>query len=108
MRSYIGSYKFLARVIPCYAEVLHPLEEACAGKESAVNISWTEELLTSFEKSKEQLKKVKPIVLPKRHEQLNIITDASIIDVLRLSVCNNQLASNISKNQRTRSTRRHW
>ena len=77
LRSYLGCYKFLSRVIPCYAEVLQPLEAACAGKESADKISWSEDLEASFQKSKEQLLKAKPIVLPKRNEQLHIITDAS-------------------------------
>ena len=31
LRSFIGCYKFISRVLPCCAEVLRPLEEACAG-----------------------------------------------------------------------------
>ena len=77
LRSYIGCFKFLSRVLPCYAEVLQPLEKACAGKESSEKLTWTEELLTSFDNSKKHLNKVKPITLPKRDEQLNIVTDAS-------------------------------
>ena len=77
LRSYLGCYKFISRVIPCYAEILQPLEEAVAGKESADKITWSEDLLTSFSKTKEHLKKVKPVTLPRRNEQLHIVTDAS-------------------------------
>ena len=77
LRSYLGCYKFLSRVVPCYAEVLQPLETACSNKESKEKVEWTEDLLASFNKSKEQLQKIKPIVLPKRDEQLHIVTDAS-------------------------------
>lgn len=76
LRSFLGCYKFLSRVIPCYAEFLQPLEQACAGKESSEKVVWSEELLTCFKRSKEQLSKIKPIVLPKRDEQLHIVTDA--------------------------------
>ena len=77
LRSFIGCYKFMSRVLPCYAEILKPLEEICAGRESADKIQWTEEMISSFDQAKTHLKKAKPIALPKRDEQLNIITDAS-------------------------------
>ena len=77
LRSYLGCYKFISRVVPFYAEVLQPLEEAVAGKESAEKIIWSEDLLISFKNSKENLNKVKPVTLPRRNEQLHIVTDAS-------------------------------
>ena len=81
LRSYLGCYKYMARVIPNYAEILRPLEEAVGGKQSSDKIDWSEELLNSFNKSKEQLKKIKPITLPRREDQLHIITDASSVGI---------------------------
>ena len=51
--------------------------EACAGKQSADKIQWDDNLLTAFKKSKDVLSKAKPIALPRRNEQLHIVTDAS-------------------------------
>ena len=77
LRGYNGCYKYISRVLPRYAEVIHPLEEACAGKESPDKISWTDELRTVFKKSQKHLEKAKPVIIPRRSEQLNIVTDAS-------------------------------
>ena len=78
LRSYIGCFKFISRVLPNYAEKLQPLEAACGGQQSTDKVLWTEELLTAFNQSKDQLKKAKPVVLPKNDEQLHIITDAAV------------------------------
>ena len=40
LRSYLGSYKFLSRVIPHYSDVLSPLEEVIAGCSSNEKINW--------------------------------------------------------------------
>ena len=81
LRSYLGSYKFLSRVIPNYAEILRPLEQAVGGKQSSDKINWTEELICAFNKSKEHLSKIKPITLPKREDQLHLVTDASSVGI---------------------------
>ena len=95
LRSYIGAYKYLSRVLPCYAEVLKPLEDICAGKESAEKIVWSDDTVDSFNLSKEHLKKAKPIALPRCSEQLHIVTDAAItpigIAATLLVVRNNKL-----------------
>ena len=78
LRSYIGCYKFISRVLPGYAEKLQPLEEACGGKESADKITWSEDLIAAFVSSKNLLKKAKPVALPRVDEQLHIVTDAAV------------------------------
>ena len=78
LRSYIGSYKFLSKVMRNYSDILSPLEEAVAGKKSSDKISWTESLTNSFRYSQEQLSQAKTITLPRRDDQLQIITDASL------------------------------
>ena len=37
LRSFVGAYKVLSRVLPKFAELLDPLEQATAGKESEKN-----------------------------------------------------------------------
>ena len=77
LRSFIGCYKFISRVLPYYAVSLQPLEELASNKPSNEIIDWSDELIASFNKAKKQLKNAKPIVLPRRDDQLHIITDAS-------------------------------
>ena len=78
LRSFIGCFKFISRVLPRYSELLQALETVCGNRSSSEKINWTEELLESFKLCKEHLKKAKSIVLPKREEQLYITTDAAI------------------------------
>lgn len=78
LRSFIGCFKFISRVLPHYSELLQPLEVTCGNRSSAEKIVWTDSLLESFKLCKEHLKKVKPIVLPRRDEQLYITTDAAV------------------------------
>ena len=78
LRSYIGCCKFRSRVLKHYAELLHPLEEACGGKQSGDKVHWSDELEAAFKKTKDHLKKIKPIILPRSTDQLHIVTDAAI------------------------------
>ena len=77
LRSYVGSYKFLSRVIPHYSDVLSPLEEVIAGCNSNEKITWTDSLLNAFKYSQKQLTNTKVITLPRKSDHLQIITDAS-------------------------------
>ena len=77
LRSFIGAYKFCCRVLPAYSSKLSPLDQACAGAKSADKITWTDELLDSFNSAKAHLKDAKVISLPRREDRLQIICDAS-------------------------------
>ena len=81
LRSFIGCYKYISRVLPRYAEILKPLEEMCAGKESTEKIMWSEEQSAVFKKAKDHLKSAKQVVLPKRTEALHLVTDASSMGI---------------------------
>ena len=78
LRSFIGAYKFLSRVIPMYSDKLDPFEKLC-GSDKIPNqkIIWTEKLLQSFDDAKAQLKSAKTITLPRREDHLQIVTDAA-------------------------------
>ena len=77
LRSYIGSYKFLSRVISNYSDLLSPLDEIVAGRKSSEKVVWNDTLVNAFKKSQKQLSSAKIIKLPRREDQLQIITDAS-------------------------------
>ena len=78
MRSFIGAYKVLARVLPGCSSYLSPLDETTAGKQSHDRISWSDELLQSFQKAQSALQRNRTIVLPRATDQLWIVTDAGI------------------------------
>lgn len=77
LRSFIGSYKFLSKVIPFYSDVLSPLEDTIAGKEKLEKIHWSDSLLTSFKLSQKQLANAKVITIPRTDDHLQVVTDAS-------------------------------
>ena len=50
----------------------------CASsKDKTERINWTDDLLLKFEKAKAHLKSAKTITLPRREDELQIVTDAS-------------------------------
>ena len=78
LRSYIGAYKVLSRVLHGYAELLDPLDAVVAGKESKSAIKWTDELLSAFKSSQQALSKHKSITIPLPTDSIWIVTDASV------------------------------
>ena len=78
LRSFIGCFKFMSRVLPAYSDVLSPLDEICAGRKSNEKIAWTDQLTAAFTLAKDHLKDIKPVILPKYGDELHIITDASM------------------------------
>lgn len=78
LRSFIGSYKVLSRVLPKYAELLDPLDQATAGKESRERIRWSDELLLAFKTAQQALYNHKTISLPQSDDALWIVTDGSV------------------------------
>ena len=77
MRSFIGAYKVLGRVVEGAATLLSPLDAACAGRESADAISWSDELRAAFSTAQSALKGHRSVVLPRPSDQLWIVTDGS-------------------------------
>ena len=48
LRSFDGAYKVESRVLPRFVELLDPLDQATAGKETRGKIVWGDELLLAF------------------------------------------------------------
>jgi hypothetical protein len=78
LRSFIGAFKVLSRVLPSCANIVAPLDEAIIGLTSPDKITWSDDLLKSFSHAQASLKSCKSITLPKPSDQLWIVTDASV------------------------------
>ena len=55
LRSFLGAYKILGRVIPDCANLLAPLENAISGMQSKDAVRWTDDLITHFENAQSRL-----------------------------------------------------
>ena len=80
LKSYLGAYRYLARVIKNYASLLLPLEGMVSGKiEGNTKIQWSSEKLQLFHKAQSALKDAKAIVLPRPDDVLQVVTDAAVL-----------------------------
>ena len=77
LRGWTGAFKQLSTCIENYAEVLKPLEQITAGKESAMKITWTEDLIKSFETAKKSIKHAKAVISPRRSDETHSYSDIS-------------------------------
>lgn len=80
MRSFVGAYKVLSRVIPHCSKHLAPFDDVTAGRQSQDTISWTDELRNSFLKAQHAVKSPHCITLPRPDDQLWIVTDGAVRD----------------------------
>lgn len=78
LRSFIGAYKVLSRVLKGHAKLLHPLEVVVAGRQSRELISWSDELLHAFSRACQALSSAKTITLPRPDDELWLVTDGSV------------------------------
>ena len=78
MRSFIGAYKVLSRVLPHCAQLVDPLESSLADLQSHDHIQWNDNLRQKFSAAQDALNTHKSIVLPRPSDQLWIVTDGSV------------------------------
>ena len=78
LRSFLGAYKFLARVIPQCSSYLAPLEAIVAGKQSKDTIQWDESTDHAFYQAQKHLTDNETITLPKQGDQLWLVTDGAV------------------------------
>ena len=78
LRSFIGAYKVLGRVLPGCSQVISPLDSAVAGCQSQDKVQWSDDLLQHFRNAQSALANHKSIILPQSDDQLWIVTDASV------------------------------
>ena len=79
MRSFIGAYKILGRVLPGCSTIVAPLDEAIAGLESRDKVEWTEALHNDFTNAQNKLTQKQSVVLPRPEDPLWIVTDGSVM-----------------------------
>ena len=77
LRSFIGAYKVLSRVVKGTAHYMSPLDAVCAGRESSEVIVWTDELLSTFQRAQSALQHHRAVVIPRPSDDLWIVTDGS-------------------------------
>ena len=78
LRSFIGAYKVLGRMLPNCSDVVDPLECALTGLQSNDKLLWDEHLTLKFKSAQEHLSRHKSIVLPCPSDTLWIVTDGSV------------------------------
>ena len=77
MRSFVGLYKTLRRASPNMAELMAPLEEAVADKDSKEPFPWSHELEVRFKAAKSAVTDMHTLYLPSPSDKLVMIPDAA-------------------------------
>ena len=80
LRSFIGAYKVLSRVIPRCSSYLALLDAVTAGYPSQESINWTDDLRAAFRSAQNALCSALTITLPRPEDQLWIVTDGAVRD----------------------------
>ena len=78
LRSFLGAYKFIARTVPNCASYLAPLEDLTSGKQPTDAITWSDAELSTFRDAQTHLSKSRSITIPRRQDQLWIVTDSAV------------------------------
>ena len=78
LRSFLGAYKYLSRVIPNCSSFLSPLEALVAGKQSHQDLTWSESSNDAFEAAQKHLQNNKSVTIPKPTDQLWLVTDGAV------------------------------
>ena len=87
MRSFIGAYKVLSRVLPHCSQLVDPLESSLANLQSHDHVQWDNNLRQKFTAAQDALNTHKSIVLPRASDQLWIVTDGSVTDAVSEPPC---------------------
>ena len=77
LRSFLGSFKQLNASLPKYAETIHELEKAVAGRNSSERLNWTDTLNESFNAAKKLANNPVGIAEPRPTDLLRTYSDYS-------------------------------
>ena len=78
LRSFIGAYKVLARVLPRCSTLLAPLDDAVAGRQTNETLVGSDDLQTTFAAAQTALSTNCQITLPRPTDHLWIVTDGAV------------------------------
>ena len=77
LRGFLGAFKQLSPCIKNYAVILTPLEKIAAGRGSSEPITWTEELIATFENVKQALNSIETYHTPSPDDVIHTFSDWS-------------------------------
>ena len=77
LKSFIGAYKILSRVIPECAKVISPLDTIAAGRQSSEKIIWNDQNMKCFTNAQQHLEKATTITMARKSDKLWIVLDAA-------------------------------
>ena len=72
LHSFVGLYKILHMATPATSQILVPLEEEVASKDSTNRVNWTDTLAQRFREAKAHIKNTQTLYLPHPDDQLVI------------------------------------
>ena len=78
MRSFVGAYKTLARVIYGCSAFPAPFDSVTGGRQSSEHIEWNDSLQEPFKCAKDKLHTRTTITLPRSTDELWLVTDGSV------------------------------
>lgn len=78
LRSFIGAFKMISRVVPHCAVLLNPLDAVVAGRPSADRLEWSDDLHVAFRACQDALSSPRTITLPHPSDQIWIVTDGAV------------------------------
>ncbi len=84
LRSFIGAYKYISRVIRWHSDFSNPLDQIVAGKDSRDRVIWTEELLGHFRRCQQSLNSCESVHIAKPTDKIWIHTDGALRPVTSL------------------------
>ena len=79
LRSFVGAYKSLSKVLLWCAKLFDPLDHATTGIQSRDKLVWNDSMLIAFNDAQEVLGNCKDITLPQPSDTLHIATEASVM-----------------------------
>ena len=77
LRSYVGAYKVLSRVVKDCSSIIAPLDKLTSGRPSSEKLKWDSHSIETFNNAQEYISTATSITLPRQSDQLYIVTDAA-------------------------------
>ena len=78
LRSFIGAMKALSKVLQHSSQVLAPLDDMVAGKDSKQRLVWDDALTDTFSAAQASLNHARQITLPRQGESVIIVSDGAL------------------------------
>ena len=77
LRSFVGAYKVLSRVLPGCATKVASFDSMTGSRPSSEKLTWSDEAVLEFKAAQAYLSKSRTITMPRRTDKLWIVTDAA-------------------------------